>query len=472
MRQKFLYEKISAQIKGLVDKGVIKVGDRLISVRNLSKEKNVSLNTAFKAYQDLVIKGIVETRPRSGYYVSNAKLPLPIEQSESSKTEHRSGNIDNLIEFANNMFSNEDIVRLSVTTPHVTLLPSAKLNKSMNEALRKSVNNCLDYERIEGNTELRNKIARHTFGWGGYSEPSEIIITQGCIEAIVLGLMTVTKPGDTVIIERPTYFSIYKIIKNLGLKIIEIGVHPIGGLNFNQLEKCISGEKISACIIITNFSNPTGHLMSDEHKERLVDILTKNKIPLIEDDVYGEIYFNNSRPLTCKQLDKKGLVLLCSSFSKTLAPGYRIGWCLPGKFRERFLDIKLAHTVSTASPTQAAIAQFFNSGRYDLHIKNLRKQLQLQCTKYLDAIAKYFPTGTRSTKPKGGFVLWIELPSNINSVEVFHKALNLGISIWPGPIFSASEGFENFIRISYGNPFDERVKNSLKLLGKLCTASS
>ncbi len=207
--------------------------------------------------------------------------------------------------------------------------------------------------------------------------------------------------------------------------------------------------------------------MKDDEKQKLVEMLSKKNVPLIEDDIYGDIYFGSSRPRTCKSFDKKGLVLLCSSFSKTLAPGYRIGWCLPGQFKDRFLEIKLMNTVSTSSPVQAALAHFFTFGRYDLHMNKLRKSLHIQSIRYLKVISDNFPSETRIRKPMGGFVFWIELNKKINTTNIFYDAIAEGVSIWPGQIFSASGGFENFIRIAFGAPLNDKIENSLKLISKL-----
>ncbi len=465
-KQLFKYEEVSNSIQRMIEQGALKSGEKLQSVRSLSKKQNISLSTANKAYEELIIKGLIEARPKSGYYVRGGINISDVSVPKEQVTIAEPRGTDQIVSFAFRKLSREGIVRLSISGPDVSLLPQAKLNKSMAEALRKSETSCLGYEDAEGNVELRRQIVRHTFGEGS-CDPEEVIITQGCVESLVLCLMTVTKPGDTVIIERPTYFSIYNTLRNLGLKAIEINVHPRDGMDLDYLQECLRQYPVSACIFIPNFSNPTGHLMKDKTKQKLVGILSKANVPLIEDDIYGEIYFGSSRPRTCKSFDESGMVMLCASLSKTLAPGYRIGWCSPGKFRDRFLEVKIMQTVSATNPTQAAMAQFFNTGRYDLHIKKLRKALQLASMQYLEAIAKYFPAGTKVTKPMGGFVLWVELDKSINAIDLFHKALDEDVSIWPGSIFSASPGFENFIRISFGLPFNDMVDNSLRLLGSL-----
>lgn len=468
MKTSFLYVQFSNRIQKLIETGVLKPGDKLESVRVFSKQQGISISTAFKVYEELIIRDLVEARPKSGYYVAYREHGLQTAPSSNGlKLKIKPISTNKIIAFAQEKLSQKGIVKLSVTTPDISLLPVAKLNKSMNQALRLSEDSCINYGSVAGNLELRRHIARQALQWKGTVDPNDIVITQGCIESIVFCLMTLTKPGDIIAIGRPTYFSIYHIIKNLGLKVLEIDIHPTEGMNLDYLEKCLHKFKVSACIFITNFNNPTGYCMKNEEKEKLVAMLSKKNVPLVEDDIYGEIYFGSSRPRTCKSFDKKGLVLLCSSFSKTLAPGYRVGWCLPGKFKDRFLDIKLMHTVASPAPTQAAIAQFFNSGRYDLHMNNLRKTLHITSILYRKAISDHFPEGTRITNPTGGFVLWVELDKKMDGTDLFYKALENGVSIYPGQVFSASEGFQNYIRISFGVPFNEQVEASIKLIASL-----
>ncbi len=451
---------------------VLKAGDKLDSIRVLSKEKKISQSTAYRIYEELVIKDLIEARAKSGYYVKRKIRRF----SEITEIKNRISDIkprtsDKIVAFADLGIGTKNAGRFS-PSPDISLLPVAKINKSMNEALRLKPDSCLNYENINGNIDLRRQIARQTYNWDGNYNTHEVIITHGCTEALLLSLMTLTKPGDTVLIERPTFFSVYNIIKNLGLKVLEINVHPKTGMNFSYLEECIKRVKISACLFVTNFSNPTGYCMEDEDKEKLVGILAKYNIPLIEDDVYGDIYFGNARPLTCKTFDRKGLVLLCSSLSKSLAPGYRVGWCLPGIFKEKFLRIKLMQTLSSTSPTQAAIAQFFDTGRYDLHMIKLRKALHLNSLKYIGTIENYFPEGTKLTYPGGGLALWIELAPKVDTTNLFYEALAQGINIWPGSIFSASGGFNNFFRIAIGAPHNHKIHSNLQLLGKLASKES
>jgi len=363
--------------------------------------------------------------------------------------------------------SGDSVLSLSRSSPAIGLIPMAKLNKSMMEAIRKSPNGNTNYESLQGNIDMRKQIAKNAFNWGGQISEDDIVTTQGCMEALVFCLRAVTKPGDTVAIESPTYFGIFTIMMSLNLNVLEIPGDPKTGLDIAYLEQAMEKVTVNACLFVTNFSNPIGSCMPDERKHELVKLLAKKQVPLIEDDIYGEIYFGKSRPRTCKSYDKEGMVMLCSSVSKSLAPGYRVGWCIPGKFKEQILNLKLMHTISSATPTQAAIAHFFETGRYDLHMRNLRKALYTQCLHYMQGIAQYFPPDTKISQPQGGYALWIELNKSINAFELYQAAMAQNISIAPGQIFSTDARFTNFIRISFGRPYDDVLENSFKVLGEL-----
>jgi len=220
-------------------------------------------------------------------------------------------------------------------------------------------------------------------------------------------------------------------------------------------------------LFIPNFSNPLGSCMPDEKKKELVELVTKNDIPLIEDDIYGEMYFGRHRPKTCKSFDTKGMVIHCSSLSKSLAPGYRVGWVIAGKYAEKVKQLKMMYTVTSPTLTQAAMAHFLSIGRYEYHLKNLRKALHTQCLKYIQGIMEFFPEDTKISRPQGGFVLWVELNKSVNAYKVCTEALKHGISVAPGQIFSAKCNYSNCLRISYGKPWDEDVEYALMMLGKV-----
>jgi DNA-binding transcriptional MocR family regulator len=464
----FLYARIAARIQKQIQQNLLRSGDKLPSVRALSQEQGISISTAYKAYTELENMGMIEARPKSGYYVRflPARFTKPPETKPPLKNGERAS-VSQMIAMVHNSMSEEGVLRLSLAAPPLSLIPLAKLNKSMVEAIRKSPSGNSSYENVQGNVDLRKQVAKYAFNWGGRITENEVVTTHGCMEALVFCLRAVTRPGDTVAIESPTYFGIFNVMLSLDLKVLEIPVDPDTGIDIAYLTQAMGNVEIAACLFVPNFSNPVGSCMPDERKQQLVTLLTRKKIPLIEDDIYGEIYFGKSRPRTCKSFDKEGWVMLCSSVSKSLAPGYRVGWCIPGRFKEQIINIKMMHTISSATPTQAAIAHFFETGRYDLHMRNLRKALHTQCLRYMQAITTHFPPNTKISRPQGGYALWIELYKSVDAFGLYQAAIEKNISIAPGQIFSTDARFTHFIRISFGIPFDEVVERSFRILGAL-----
>ena len=334
-------------------------------------------------------------------------------------------------------------------------------------ALRQSKTSCLHYEHVQGNILLRRQIARQAFNWGGTPSEEDIVVTAGAVEAMSLCVKAITHPGDAIAIESPTYFAIFQVMESHGLKVVEIPTDPVTGIDLEYLEQAIPRFDIKACLFVNNFNNPLGSCMPDERKKQLVDMLALKQIPLIEDDIYGELYFGKTRPKTCKTFDKNGLVLHCASFSKSLAPGFRIGWAIPGRFKDKVVSLKRMHTVSTNTLTQTAVADFLSNGRFELHLRHLRKALHMQSLRYLQAISEYFPEDIRVTRPQGGFTLWIEMNEKLNAYKLHKRALKHHIGIAPGQIFSSQGRFENCFRISYGAPWREEIGQGLHTLGRL-----
>ncbi|WP_315817744.1 PLP-dependent aminotransferase family protein [Paraflavitalea speifideaquila] len=431
-----LYLQVAEGIEQMIAEEVLGIGDKLPSVRVLSEEYGISMGTAFQAYYHLEGKGLIEARPKSGYYVrfNHRRFPavpnmIPPEPVTSDVT------VQEMVMRLLKDINASNMTNFALAAPAIELLPAAKLNKSVVHALRNGKDHCIGYESIQGNPELRKQIARLAFNWGGKIRPEEVVVTSGCMEAIVLSLRAVTQPGDIIAVESPAYFGIYQAIESLGLKVVEIPSDPATGADLDCLEKVISDVPVKACVLVPNFNNPSGSCMPDEHKKRLVEIITRHQIPLIEDDIYGELYFGRHRPKTCKYYDRQGWVMHCTSLSKSLAPGYRIGWVLAGKFQEQVNALKLMHTISSATLTQVAIAHFLSIGRYEYHLKNLRKALHTQCLRYIQGIMQHFPEDTKVSRPQGGFVLWVELNKKVDTYKLSMEALKHQVSVAPGRIF-------------------------------------
>jgi len=463
-----LYMQVAGGIEKMIADEVLKIGEKLPSVRMLSEEYGISMGTAFQAYYHLEGKGLIESRPKSGYYVrfNHRRFPAMPKQLQPEPVSHEVS-VREMIASIYTDISAHDVINFALAVPDASLLPTAKLNKSVVQALRNSKDHCINYEHVQGNIELREQIAKLAFNWGGKIEPEQVVVTSGCLEAITMCLRAVTIPGDTVAVECPTYFGIYQAAESLGLKVVEITSCAVNGIDLDCLQEAISKCNIKACVVVPNFNNPLGSCVPDEKKKELVEIITKHNIPLIEDDIYGELYFGKNRPKTCKYFDKRGMVMHCSSLSKSLAPGYRIGWAIPGKFFEQVRQIKRIHNISAPTLTQVAMAHFLKNGRYEYHLKNLRKALHTQSLRYVQGIIEYFPADTKISRPHGGFVLWLELNKKVNAFKLRTEAMKHKISVVPGRIFSASCNYSNFIRISFGKPWSEDVDYGLMMLGQL-----
>lgn len=465
-----LYIQVAEGLEKMIGEDVLKIGDKLPSVRVLSDEYGISMGTAFQAYYHLEGKGLIESRPKSGYYVrfSHRRFPELPKMIQPDPMSHEVGVKEMIASIYPDMATHSNkVINFALGAPDPSLLPMAKINKSVMQALRNSKDSCTSYENPQGNEDLRKQIAKLAFNWGGKIKPDDIVITGGCLEAITLCIKAVTNHGDTVAVESPNYFGIFQALENLGLKVVEISSSPVTGLDLDCLQKAIKKFNIKACVVIPNFNNPMGGCMPDENKKKLVEMISKKGIPLIEDDIYGELYFGKNRPRTCKYYDTKGLVMHCSSLSKSLSPGYRIGWVIPGKFVESVKQIKRIHNISSPTLTQAAIAHYLQYGRYEYHLKNLRKALYTQSLRYLQAIIDHFPKDSKVSRPHGGFVLWVQLNKKVNTFKLRIEAMKHHISIVPGKIFSANCNYNNCIRISFTKPWDDDAEYGLMMLGKI-----
>lgn len=463
------YEQLANAIAQSIQEGVLCRGDKLPSVRQASASRNVSPSTVFQAYYLLEARGLISARERSGYFVTGGAVSIPSSPEPILYTSEALTQVDvsELVFEVLESIRAKNVVPLGSAFPSPLLFPLSNLARTMAASVQimdpwASVDNL-----SPGDANLRRQIALRYMIDGLHIATDEIIVTNGALEALNLCLMAVTRPGDTVLIESPTFYAVLQSIERIGLQAVEVPSHPRDGVDLVAMEKAIQRHKPKACWIMTNFQNPLGSLLSDEKKQALVTLLTKYQVPLIEDDVYGELYFGDKRPTPAKAFDTEGLVMHCSSFSKCLAPGYRIGWVAPGRYAKAIQRLKLTTTLSASVPAQVALAKYLQKGGYDKHLRNLRHTLLVNQIKFIAAIERHFPEGTRLTIPQGGYFLWVKLPDGVNALEIHHLALANGISIAPGPIFSAQRGFTNYIRLNYGHIWDARIEASLATLGTI-----
>lgn len=463
-----LYERVAVEMAGLIEQGTFRVGDKVPSIRQLSRRFDVSINTAMQAYAVLEDRRVIEARPQSGYYV-RARAPEiadPVLPTCHTTLAPATVTISGLCQQVIRNMSNRELLPLGNAVPHPRHLPIDKLNRIMAGEMRRHRDQSLSYMMPPGYDRLRVQVAQRSMMAGISAGPDDVLVTSGCVEAVLLALRATCRTGDTIAVESPFYFNFLQLIAELGLKALEIPSTPREGISIEALRYAIEQSRISACLVIPNFGNPLGNLMPEGRKRELVELLARHEIPLIEDDIYGDLFYGTERPIAAKSFDMKGLVIYCSSFSKTLAPGYRVGWAIGGRYQDEMERLKMMINLATSSPSQLAIAEFLSTGGYDHHLRSIRRIYSRNMSQMIDAVARSFPDGTRTTRPAGGFMLWVEMPAGIDAITLYHRALARGISIAPGPLFSLSNKYPYNIRLST-SLWDDKMEQGIRTLGEL-----
>jgi len=466
----YRYEQLAEFMLGLIDNGTLAPGTRLPSVREVSEEHHVSISTVLQAYHQLENRGSIVARPKSGFYVAasyGATLAIPSASRPRAKasTVSISGAVAVLLEHA----SNPALVPLGCAVPEATMLQSKRLDLALARVARKhgSLHNV--YGTVHGDAKLRAEIANRSMRVGNAVSADRIIITNGCTEALTLALSAVARRGDTIAVESPTYFGLLHTLEVLGLKALELPTDPTRGVDVDALAHLLETESVAACMLSSAFNNPLGSAMSDDDKRTLLSVLAQHGVPLIEDDVYGDFYFCRDRPRPFMALDGGANTIYCSSFSKTLAPGYRIGWIVPGRYSQQVMERKLAISLCSAVLPQVALAEYLSGGEYDAHLRRMRRMLRENVVRMTRAVEANFPSETKVSRPMGGFALWLELPKRFDSRALFDAALEQAICFAPGDVFSPGRRFRHCLRLSAGSAWNERVEDGVRRLGRLAT---
>lgn len=466
--ESYKYDQVSRYITQLIEKGELKPGDKAPSLRKLSKQLGVSIATVTQSYVNLEDQGILNAKPQSGFFIN--ALANQINAIPKSAVTHGQARRVRFGDLFEEIFSNANDPRITsfgTASPSMEYMPIKSLTRATRSIIGRYPQKSMEYIFPPGERKLREQIALQYNHTHTRVNADDIIITSGATEALSISLRTVAKRGDIIAVESPTYFAVLRMIEKMGMLAMEIETDPVTGLNIDALEEAFDTMDIKALLASPNISNPLGCLMPEEKKRELVNLLAERDIPLIEDDVYGEVYFGDKAPRPAKSYDLNDIVLSCSSFSKTLAPGYRIGWVIAGRYNKEIREYKQAWSSATSSISQLALAEFLSSGQYDRHLVRLRKTMREQIEKGRYLISKNFPEGTYISNPQGGNVLWIEMPRGCNSIDIFNRALEFNIGITPGILFSATRQFKNCIRINCGIPWDDNRLAAIKKLGQI-----
>jgi DNA-binding transcriptional MocR family regulator len=467
------YELYAEEITQQIRTGQLQAGDRLPSVREAKQARAVSASTVFSVYYLLESRGLIEARERSGYYIRETAAKSSTELLALAPVEHTMAvDVSELVFQVLEQARQRDMVPMGSAFPSPELFPLQQLAVGMGKAMRR-VDAWQTVEDLSpGNGELRQQLSLRYAADGIPVPSSELVVTSGAMEALNLALEVTTKPGDVVAIETPTFYAALQALERRGLKAVEVQTHPSTGVALQSLERVLDTHPVKACWFMPTFQNPMGCTMPDEAKAAMVAMLAQRGVPLIEDDVYGELFYGARRPKPAKAWDRAGLVLHCSSFSKTLAPGYRVGWVAAGRYAPLLGRLKLMSSLATALPSQLAVLSYLKGARYDRHLRFLRHAFSRQQAAAIRAVEKYFPPGTKVSRPDGGYFLWVELPAQVDALVLHRLALAEGIGVAPGQLFSADHRYARFLRINHGYPGDARVESAFAKLGKLCLAAS
>jgi len=462
------YQQVADRLTRMIEEGVFGPGAAAPSVRKLSQQWEVSISTILKAYYLLEARGLLVPRPRSGFFVSH-KLPSapPVPALSDPDPDPASVGMRELItRIVIHDTLNPKLLQLGAAHPAMEQTATRHLNRLMASAARRMGDRAGLYMPHSDNRSLRQQIARHAMDAGCSLDADEIVITSGCGEAVSSCLQAICRPGDTVAVESPICFDVFQYLENLGLKALEIPTHSKDGISLEALRFALENNSVQACVVISNFNNPLGSCIPEANKKELVRLLASHDIPLIENDIFGDIHYSTRRPVSAKAFDTDGRVVWCGSFSKTLSPGLRVGWAAAGRYRSTVAWLKYSVSLAASTLPQVAVATFMAEGGYRQHLRRIRRVYRQRLADLRRAVIRFFPTDIRVTDPAGGYLLWIELPEVVDALKLYRQALNEGIAITPGHLFSTGDRYRNFIRLNAANWSDEAIP-AIQRLGRV-----
>lgn len=477
-----LYLQLAEQLSDDIQTGVYPVGQKVPSVRRMSELRGVSVSTVSQAYARLEDLGWLNARPQSGYYVCSNRRPecrheqLPLSSPEEQPTEvTKSALITNMLAQLNH----PSLINFGAAIPDSSFLPLRQLQRHIQQVSRYQTRQALEYQFAPGYEGLRQQLAVRMSNAGIHCHSDDIIITNGCAEAITLCLRAATQPGDLIAVESPCYYGFLQLASTVGLKVIEIPTDPETGMSLEALQLALSQWPIKLIALTSRFSNPSGALMPTRRQEKLVELANRFDVGIVEDDIYGEISFAETSAAGRKQaqedgsfsvakaFDRDGRVMYCSSFSKTLSAGLRVGWCVPGRWYQQVIDEQTFTTFSSSSLSQRVVHSYLQNSHYDRHLRQLRRQVTDNLPQFVDAVERYFPEGTRINVPKGGYTIWVALPEQANAERLYYLARERSISLVPGSLFTNSDQFDHCVRLNIAHPWSDQTHQALKTLGAL-----
>jgi DNA-binding transcriptional MocR family regulator len=469
-----LYERY----KGLIHSGTYAPGERLPSLRAVAEEEGLGLNTVRSAFGLLEAEGLARPLERGGYYVGRGSgratgtsalegyaSPRDCRETEGLSASRK---IEYLLA-AGGASRNGSVAGFALAEPDSSLLPVARLERLLGSLS----GNWIEYGEGEGEGELRRRIAASCHPYHGNLDSEGILVTNGATEAISVAVRAFVEPGDSVVVESPTYYDYFRQLAAARAKIVEIplrrssrqGGAARAGIDLDLLESRLKRQEIKMIIVQPNVQNPTGAIMGDEDKARLVALAAKSGSILVQDDVYGDLAFSRERPRNLGAFGDYERSVYLTSFSKSLAPGLRIGWMYAPGLAEGLKRTKSLSSLSTNRASQRAIADYLAGPAFKKHLIAMRASLEAQLEDYLGLLSDALPEGSTLMRPSGGCLLWIALPKGVDASELFESAARMGILFAPGELFSANPFFRGHMRINFGYRLGDKRRAEL---GRLC----
>ncbi|WP_027951249.1 PLP-dependent aminotransferase family protein [Haliea salexigens] len=438
-----------------------RLGERLPSVRTLCQEKGLSKATVQHALQRLEAQGLLEARPKAGYFVTlqpdGVKKPLSRARIEAP----RPVSVSDLL---------LDIMRRSAAFDLLPDLQSGHLppgivalNRSIGRSLRRQKGEDYQYyDEPDGVLLLREQLSLHAARRGWIVSPDQLCITSGCQHALFMALMASCERGDVVAVESPGFYGVLQLLEQLDLRVVEVPTSVETGMDIDALEEVLERWKVKACIVSPAFATPGGAMMPLESKQRLLALAERHNLAVIEDDIYADTSLG-AAPDPLKALDSDNRVILCSSFSKSLSRDLRLGWVSGARWHDRIQHLKLVTQLASSRYLQQGVAEFIADGGFAAHLRRQRNELRANRDRLIAELHAW-PGEVRVSTPQGGLAVWVELPQHVDTLAAYPQGLELGVVITPGPLFSVSGQFANCLRISFAHPWKASRTEALRRL--------
>lgn len=467
----YRYENVVDRIQRWIESGVLKPGDRVPSVRDMSEQTGFSAVTVHHAYALLESDGIVRASPRSGFYVASSERKLsefPASKMDYRGLESSAAPVSESLGKLIYTWRKNRVQTFGNNYPSDDLMPSDEIRTHLIRALREETRWSIETASTDGDPKLREIIAKRAAQRGMDAVADDVIVTRSAQCALNLCLDAVTKPGETVLIESPSYYPMFDALRRRGLRVMEIYSHPTTGLDPDQFEYLLGHNKIAACLLTPVNHFPTGVTYSPDTLRRIVSAASRHAVPIIENDLFGEMSHRAPVASTLKRFDTDHNVLQFGSFAGTLGPRFGIGWLLSRRHRAEMLNqTVLGEPLGVDAALQRAIAQYMNRRSYDRHLRQLRESLASRMQQGLSLISKHFPLSCAVSRPAGGFTCWIRGPKEFDAMRTAEVALRQGVSIPPGPMFSVTGSFRNFLSLNLSYPWDATRQKRLQMLAEM-----